>query len=417
MSAADDFSAPRPFRVDVPVEEVQRMRRLIEDTRLPDSPPVPGATWNYGADLDWLKGLRDEWLNNFDWKQVEEEMNQFKHFKVIIESIDVHFIHHTSERPDAIPIILFHGWPGAQRSYAPFISITYLSIGSFWEFHRTIGLLTNPPADQPAFHVVVPSLPGFGFSSPPPKQKWGMNDNARIFDRLMTGVLGYKAYMAAGGDFGGVICKSLGTDKYPACKLLNTCTPPCRPTGGAIATLPFFILPKSWRSWLYSKIYTDEERHDLGRFVGFVKTGFGYFIQQSTRPLTIGYALHDSPVGVLAWIGDKYRDLVDPEILPESTKFILTTISIYYLTNTFASSTLPYRDNPLGKAFPMTKPHGCSLFAHDIGVMPVSWIKAQYRDLVFAHRHARGGHFPGYEVPDLLVADIQELATARRSLL
>lgn len=292
-----------------------------------------------------------------------------------------------------------------------------LRAGSFWEFHRSIDLLTNPPAGEPAFHVVVPSLPGFGFSSPPPKQKWTLHDNARIFDHLMTGVLGYKSYMANGGDFGGVICKSLGTAEFPACKLLNVCTPPSRPTTGAMLTLPFFILPQSWRSWLYSKIYTEEERSDLGRFMGFIKTGLGYFIQQATRPLTIGYALHDSPVGLLAWIGEKYKNLLDPEIVAESTKFILTTVSIYYLTGTFVTSTLPYRENSLGKSVTSTKPHGCSLFAYDIGVVPVSWIKAQYRDLVFAHRHSRGGHFPGYEVPELLVADIRELATMRLSVI
>ncbi|THG99743.1 hypothetical protein EW026_g2667 [Hermanssonia centrifuga] len=398
---SQDLSSPQPFRVEIADDEVERMKRIIEDTRLPDSPPLPNASWDYGVDLDWLKGLRDVWLNDFDWKEVEREMNAFHHFTVTIESVSLHFVHHQSRDVDAIPIILMHGWPG-----------------SFWEFHRVIELLTNPPSGRPAFHVVVPSLPGFGFSSPPPKKDWSMGDNARIFDHLMTGVLGYKQYMAEGGDFGALIATHLGTDKYPACKFLNVVSPTAQAPLGALSTLPFFLLPTSWRQWLYGKIYSEDELRDFERNGKFIKNGLGYFVEQATRPLTIGYALYDSPVGILAWIGEKFKEHVDPEILPGCTRFILTTVSLYYLTRTFTTSTLPYFENvvALSQRLVITKPFGSSRFPHDVGSVPMSWIKRQHPQFVSLRRHDRGGHFPGFEVPDLLAEDLQHMAENHRTL-
>lgn len=377
------------------------MKRLIADTRLPDSPPVDGMTWDYGVDLQWLKSLRDKWLFDFDWTVVEEKMNAFPHFTATIEGVNMHFMHQMSSRPDAIPLLMLHGWPG-----------------SFWEFHKIIPLLTEPPADQPAFHIVAPSLTGFGFSSAPPRKEWSMEDNARVFDYLMTGVLGYSSYMAEAGDWGALISLNLGSDKYPACKALEFTGCPASPTLGAILTTPLFLLPTSWRKWVYSKIYSEDELFDFARTGQFWKNGSAYFIQQMTRPLTIGYAINDSPIGILAWIGDKYHDLVDPEILPEATDFILTTVSLYYLTQTFMSSTLPYAENTgsFKQRKTMSKPIGYSRFPYDVNNAPASWVRAQHSKLIFARNHQRGGHFPAYEVPDVVAEDIRALASSQMSL-
>lgn len=295
----------------------------------------------------------------------------------------------------------------------------HVLLGSFWEFNRIVGLLADPPADQPAFHVVIPSLPGFAFSSLPPTKEWTMEDNARVFDHLMTGVLGYSSYMAEGGDWGSLVATYLGTDKFPACKLLDFTACAARPTLGAFLTLPFFLLPTSWRQWLYGKVYSEDELEDFSRMGRFMKSGMGYFAQQATRPLTIGYALNDSPLGILAWIGEKYQELIDPNILPTATDFILATTSLYFLTNSFATSTLPYHDNTktFSEVLRITKPYGVSQYPYDVLNYPVSWIRAQHPNLVFARRHRRGGHFPGYEVPELLAADLREIASGRKHLL
>ncbi|KAI0811090.1 epoxide hydrolase N terminus-domain-containing protein, partial [Irpex lacteus] len=224
-------------------------------------------------------------------------MNQFPQFKVTIESVDVHFIHQRSERADAIPLILLHGWPA--------------------------------------------------------------------------------------GDFGALVATYLGTNEYPSCKLLNICATPANPTICALLTLPFWLLPVTWRQWLYSKIYTEDERKGLSRVRDYLKTGLGYFIEQATQPMTIGYALHDSPIGLLAWIGEKYKELVDPEVLPAATNFILTTVSLYYLTGSFVTSTLPYHENTktFSKTLRIVKPLGVSHFPYDCLNVPLGWIKSQHRNV------------------------------------
>ena len=276
--------------------------------------------------------------------------------------------------------------------------------------------LTNPPADQPAFHVVVPSLPGFGFSSGPPRKGWTMEDNARVLDQLMTGVLGYPAYMAEGGDFGGFICLYLGSDRYPACKLLDVIQAPLPPPPSLWLTLPFFLLPTKWRKWLYSWVFSEEELADFARNGAFLKNGMGYYVEQTTRPFSIGYALYDSPIGLLAWIGEKYREFGDPEV--DFTHFILTTVSIYYLTRSFPTSALPYGENTdaYSKRLVITKPYGSSRFAYDILHVPNSWVKARHPKQVFYRRHQRGGHFPSFDAPALLTQDLRDMVAANRAL-
>ncbi|KAK7689023.1 hypothetical protein QCA50_007714 [Cerrena zonata] len=395
MSLQVDPSQPTAFKVAIPDDEVARMVRLIGDTRLPDQPFVSEASWDYGVDLKWLKEMKDKWLNEFDWKEVERKMNEWEHFKVRIEGVDLHYIHVRSAREDAVPILLSHGWPG-----------------SFWEFNRVIEPLTNPPPGQPAFHVVIPSLPGFGFSSSPPKKEWSMGDNARIFDYLMTGVLGYPAYMAQGGDWGAFITSFLGSADFPACKMVNLNMLNGPPSTRALLTLPLLFLPTTWREWIYSKIYTEQELQDLSRSFAFLKSGLGYFLQNNTRPLTIGYVLYDNPVGILAWIGEKYKEHVDPTILPDRLHDILVTVSLYYLSGTAHTSGLPYKENNhlFKEKRHITEPYGISRFPYDIFLNPLSWVtKNNPGEVVLVRRHDRGGHFAALEVPDLLVGDLREM--------
>lgn len=238
-----------------------------------------------------------------------------------------------------------------------------------------------------------------------------MGDNARIFDHLMTGVLGYKSFMAQGGDWGGMVTGILGGEGFPACKLVGMNMSNSRPTLGALLTLPFFLLPTSWRQWLYSKIYSETELNDMHHSKEFMKNGMGYFHQQATRPLSIGYALYDSPVGILAWIGEKYIELMDPSIFPERIQEMLTTVSLYYLTGSIHTSALPYRENLVyfQQKLLITKPYGLFRFPYDVFMFPVAWTKATNPKMVFFRRHDKGGHFPALEVPDELVSDIREL--------
>lgn len=291
---------------------------------------------------------------------------------------------------------------------------TFGVIGSFWEFHRIVDPLINPPPDQPAFHVVIPSLPGFGFSSPPPSKEWTMRHNAKVFDHLMTGVLGYTAYMAQGGDWGSFITRILGSDDFPACKMINLNMLNGRPPLTALLTLPFFLLPTDWRKWLFSQVYSEEELNDFDRSFKFAKSGLGYFLQNHTKPMTIGYVLYDNPLGILAWIGEKYKEHVDPDILPSLIQDVLTTVSLYFLSRTAHTSGVPYKEN--GRLFnerhPITKPYGVSRFPFDIFIEPVSWSrKDNPGDLVFVRRHKRGGHFAALEAPELLAGDLREMVT------
>lgn len=247
-----------------------------------------------------------------------------------------------------------------------------------------------------------------------------MGDNARLLDALMTGVLGYPKYFAAGGDFGSLICAHLGGAQFPACKLLAISGVGVGPTLGALCTLPLFLLPARWRNWVYGCIYAEDELAALARSWSLVKNGMGYFVEQRTRPFTIGYALADSPMGLLSWIGEKYWEHMDPSISgsPHSTQFVLATVSLYFLTRSFATTAVTYHeeDASFGRKLRITKPLGALYFPFDVNNYPLSWVRARNRELVYAKKHERGGHFPGYETPELLADDLRAMATSQRRL-
>ncbi|KZW02821.1 alpha/beta-hydrolase [Exidia glandulosa HHB12029] len=393
-----------PFTVHVSDDELARMRRKIEDYALPEREIVPNSRdcWDYGVSLDWAKGLRDAWLNEFDWRDVEKELNRWPQFKVELEGISLHFVHQRSQRPDAIPLLLVHGWPG-----------------SFYEFYSVIDALTNPPnASDPAFHVIIPSVPGFLFSSTPQKNGWTVKDTGRLLDTLVTEVLGYASYAIQGGDWGSIIA-TLMSD-YPRCKAvnLNMCTVP--PPHSPIIMGLVWALPKWISDRIVSWTFTPDEWRQLMRTKDFAMQGAGYFAMQSTQPLTIGLALNDSPMGLLLWLGEKYHTHVDPahKLAPRT---LLTIISLYYLTHSFASSCLPYRENTALFGAPPAKITdsilGVSVFKHDILIFPRYWIEKWHKKkLVFYRQHERGGHFPALDNPDALVADVREMMGTHRAL-
>ncbi|KAF8527055.1 epoxide hydrolase [Gautieria morchelliformis] len=395
-------SEPTPFQIHVPEERLVRLKRKLEDYELPEKDIVDDAGWSYGVSLEWVKELRKYWLDEYDWRKAEAHMNRWDHFKVEIESVDLHYVYQRSSRPDAIPLLIVHGWPG-----------------SFYEFDQIVEPLANPSQDQPAFHVIVPSVPGFGFSSTPRVQGWTVKDTARVLDKLMTEVLGFKTYAAQGGDWGSIISTLLSN--MPSCKAIHHNMSIVPPPFSYVTAGLMFMLPKWLSSRLISWHFSPEEHRQMLRSKDFALQAGGYFGVQSRQPFTLGLALNDSPIGILIWIGEKYHAHTDPSFnLPPH--ILLTTISIYYHTHTFASSCLPYHENTALIAGPTPRITdsvlGVSIFEHDIMVLPKEWVSKWHKQqLVFHKSHAKGGHFPALDNPEGLVADLREFLGMHQALL
>ncbi|EKG12662.1 Alpha/beta hydrolase fold-1 [Macrophomina phaseolina MS6] len=300
----------QPFTVDVPHEEVERLKKKLEDTRLPGREIVPGAGANYGPPYDWAKSLHETWLTEFDWFTVQEEINRAPHFITSVEDIKLHFVHARSKSASAIPLLMIHGWPG-----------------SFWEFSQVWDRLSSPAdsADQ-SFHVVVPSMPGFCWSDWPPRAGWTMQDNARIFDKLMKR-LGYSQYMVQCGDWGHFVGRELGAQYGDSCKLVH-----------------FNFAPSPLPEGVE---YTPREKAVAERVDEWLRNHMGYAVCMRSRPHTIGLALNDNPMGILMWVGEKFIEASNPETQkrPFWTKAILTTASLYYFTGCIMPSMLCYSEN------------------------------------------------------------------------
>jgi len=270
---------PQPFVVHIPDERLDRLRRKLEDYELPENDIIEDAGWSYGVSLEWVKGLKTYWLEEFDWRASEAAINRWNNFKVEMDGVNLHFVHQKSLHPDAIPLVIVHGWPG-----------------TFYEFDQIIEPLINPPEGKTAFHVIIPSVPGFGFSSTPQKKGWTVKDSARIFDKLVTEVLGYKSYAAQGGDWGSIISTLLSDMPHCRAVHLNMSTVP-PPFPYLIAGL-VFALPSSVSSRLLKWYFSPDEYKQMVRSKDFVLQGAGYFGMQATQPFTIGLALNDSPIGL-----------------------------------------------------------------------------------------------------------------------
>jgi pimeloyl-ACP methyl ester carboxylesterase len=369
-----------PYRIDIPQGALDDLRDRLGRTRWPDE--LPGVGWDLGVPLDYLKGLAEYWATTYDWRGQEKAMNEFAQFTTVIDDQNVHFLHMRSPEPEALPLLITHGWPG-----------------SIAEFLDIISPLADPaahggdPAD--AFHVIAPSIPGFGFSGPTHESGWNTVRVAHAWAELMRR-LGYERYGAQGGDTGALVSPELGRIDSG------------HVVGVHVNSLVTF--PSGQPGELNDLSDSDQKRLELMQ--RWQNELSGYAILQSTRPQTLAYALTDSPAGQLAWIVEKFKDWTDPAAeLPEDAvdrDRLLTDISIYWLTETAGSSARLYYEGARswGQANqPSGVPTGVAVFPMDVTIRPIA---EREHNIVHWSEFDRGGHFAAMEAPGLLVADIRE---------
>jgi len=372
----------QPFRIEVPDADLTDLKSRLAATRWPDQ--LPSEPWARGVPVEYLKELAAYWADGFDWRAQEAELNSHPQFRTEIDGHNIHFLHVESPEPHARPLILLHGWPG-----------------SVVEFLDVIGPLSNPrghgldPAQ--AFHLVIPSLVGFGFSTPLAAGGWTAGRIAAAFTELM-GALGYDRYCVQGGDYGSYIGPLMGG------------LAPERVIGVHVNAPAFGFLPGRNISDDEVASLTDIERDRVARARGWNAEMTGYFKIQSTRPQTLGYGLTDSPVGQLAWIVEKFKEWTDPaQALPENAvprDRLLANVSVYWFTRTATSSANLYYETAHARALPELSPvpTGVAVFAADLAIR-------RYGERLFNVVHwsdfDTGGHFAAMETPMLLVDDIR----------
>ncbi|MFL2559277.1 MAG: epoxide hydrolase family protein [Arenicellales bacterium] len=378
----------RPFQIEVPVETLELIRRQVASYAWHEMPDDGG--WAYGANLAYMKELCAYWLDEFDWRVQEAAINRFAHFIAPVDGIDLHFMHEKGSGPAPMPLIISHGWPG-----------------SIVEFLKIIEPLAHPErfggSSEDAFDVIAPSLPGFGFSGRPPRPI-GPRKIARLFDTLMTDVLEYPSYLAQGGDWGGAISSWLGFEHAPACRAIHINIFTMRPPNG-----PQSREEEAWAT----QFKRDQLMED------------GYRTQQATKPQTLSYAMMDSPVGVAAWIIEKFNswsDTVGDNIESVYTKDeLLTNIMVYLVTKTFNTASWIYygRREEGGRVLSpdgqrVEVPTAAALFPAEL----LAWPPRSYAERVYNITRwtemPRGGHFAALEQPTLLINDIRAFARTLR---
>ena len=379
-----------PFAIDIPDEVLADLRERLARARFPDEPE--GVGWQLGMNQAYLTQFIEYWRDEFDWRAQERRLNELEQFKTRIDGLDIHFVHRRSPEPEAFPLILTHGWPG-----------------TFAEFAKVIGPLTDPVAHggraEDAFHVVAPSIPGYGFSDRPPRLGYGRDRTGAIFAELMAR-LAYERYGAQGGDLGAGISRWLAANdaEHVAGLHLNLCSAdppdPDDPTAGVPAEEVALMRERA-------AFWTDEER--------------GYSHMHGTKPQTLGYSLNDSPVGLAAWIVEKYRSWCDCDGNPE-TRFskdeLLTTLTIYWVTETATSAARYYYEGRHGGSTPeparIEVPTACTAFPGEFRFTPRRWLEARY-NLVRFTMMPSGGHFAAAEEPELFVDDLRAFFRELRS--
>jgi microsomal epoxide hydrolase len=380
----DDAIEPFPIHIEDAV--LDDLKRRLELTRLPDQ--IEGTGWEYGIPIDYLRDLVTYWRDEYDWRAEEQKLNAFSHHVTRIDGQRVHFIHARSTHAGALPLLLTHGWPG-----------------SVVEFLDVIPRLTQPeafggdPAD--AFHVVAPSLPGYGFSEPPRTRGWDVARIARAFVTLMSR-LGYTRYAAQGGDWGAQVTTRIG--------VLDA-----EHLAGIHLNMPIGVRPDE-------KIaLSDEDKADLAAMGLFQNEESGYAMQQGTKPQTVGVALNDSPAGLLAWIVEKFRAWSDCDGDPErvfTRDRLLTNVMLYWLTQTAASSARRYWESRHGGMWSekpefVAVPTGVARYPKEVVRYPRPWVERQYNVTHWAVM-PRGGHFAAMEQPELFVEDVRQFMRSIR---
>ena len=374
----------RSFKINISNKIIKDINTKVANFPWHEMPDDGG--WNYGTNLDYMKEISNYWVNKFNWRKTEEKINKFQNFKTNIDGIDIHFIHEKGSGSNPKPLLLSHGWPG-----------------SIIEFLHIIDQLAHPEKfggkEEDAFDVVVPSLPGFGFSGRP-SRPIGPRKMASIFNSLMAEVLGYKKYLAQGGDFGGAIATWLGYDFPKTCAAIHINILIVRHPDGP---------------------QTKEEEEWEKRFKRDQKIEDGYRTQQATKPQTLSYAMMDSPVGVAAWIIEKmcgWSDIKKNDIESVYSKdTMLSNIMVYLVTKTFNTASWIYYGRreeggrPLPKeGLPIKVPTAVALFPKEY----LEWAPRSYVERIYNIQRwtemPKGGHFAALEQPDLLVKDIREFA-------
>jgi pimeloyl-ACP methyl ester carboxylesterase len=359
-----------PFRIEFPDEDLLDLRERLRRTRWPEEEPDRSQ----GVPLSYLRDLCGYWASDYSWRATEARLNALPHFRTSIDGLGIHFVHARSPHPSALPLVLTHGWPG-----------------SFLEFERLIPALTDPPDPADAFHVVSPSLPGYGFSDRPAETGWGIRRIARAWATLMAD-LGYPRYGAAGSDWGTSVTTILGQEF------------PSRLAG--IHVVPPLVAPD------LSVDLTETERASLDALRHAEAHESGYSAQMSTKPQTVGYALNDSPAGLCAWIVEKFLSWSDTELTRDQ---MLDGITLYWLTGTATSSARLYRESfaEVGAWFTestvdtVAVPTGCSIFPAEMPRPSRRWAERRFTDIRHWGELPRGGHFAAWEQPELFTSELR----------
>ncbi len=364
------MTAVEPFRIHVDDEVLDDLRDRLRRARLPDE--LDGAGWDYGTPTSYVRDLVSYWRDGYDWRAHEARLNELEHFQTVIDGQPVHFVHARSPHAGARPLLLTHGWPG-----------------SIVEFLDVIPLLTD------TFHVIAPSLPGYGFSGPTSTRGWDPDRIARAFIELMAR-LGYGNYGAQGGDWGAQVATRIGALDPEHCAAIHLNMP--------LAERPDEPVELS-----------DSDKAGLAALAAFTREESGYALEQSTKPQTLGVALNDSPAGLLAWIVEKFRAWSDCDGDPErvfTRDQLLTNVTTYWVTQTITSSARLYWEHMHSGGRPayVTVPTGVARYPKEVLRFPRPWVERAYNVTYWADM-PRGGHFAAMEQPELFAADLRSFFT------
>jgi pimeloyl-ACP methyl ester carboxylesterase len=388
-TTAETATEIRPFHLEIPEEQIDDLGRRVAQTRWPSKELV--ADRSQGVQLRTMQELARYWATDYDWRKAEARLNALQQFTTEIEGVDIHFIHVKSQHENALPLIMTHGWPG-----------------SVIELLEAVGPLTDPTSyggtAEDAFDLVLPSLPGYGFSGEPREVGWNVGRIAQVWAELMHR-LGYTRYVAQGGDVGASVTDQMGRQAPEGLLGIHM--------NLLVTTLSGAPVPEN----------TEEERAAREAINAFRASGFGYFLEMATRPQTIGYAQLDSPVALAAWMLDHDTDayykiasaFVDGKPSGNLTRdHILDNITTYWLTGTGASAARSYWENgrfgaqAAGKTPPpVTLPVGFTTFPGEIWQSPRSWIEASYPNVTYFNKAAKGGHFAAWEEPEIFSQEIR----------
>lgn len=368
----------KPFKINVSQDELADLKQRLELTRFPDK--ETSDDWSQGTPLSYMETLRDYWLNDYRWSERERLLNQWPGYITNLQGLDIHFLHIRSKHKDARPLLLTHGWPG-----------------SIVEFQKVIAPLTDPTSHggqaEDAFHLICPTLPGFGFSGKPTSPGWNIEKIALAWNELMLR-LDYDEYYAQGGDWGSIVTTMIGVQNLGNCKAIHVNMPIVGPDPDTMDDL------------------SDLEQSALAGMQFYQEHDSGYSKQQSTRPQSLGYGLADSPMGQAAWIVEKFYQWTDCDGHPEnilSRDELLDNVMMYWATNSGASSARIYWES-FGKdtnSDPLVLPVGCSIFPKEIFKTSERWAKKRFKNLIHFEVLEKGGHFAAFEQPDTFVDQIR----------